>query len=105
MHERLLGGCIRIVADDAISLVPWEVSSTAGAERHPYSLPVLRDGGARFLSGAKYFYGHYFPPRDFLSGQVRESDEGLELDRGASGPLRRTPLRRRSMVLESTRHP
>jgi hypothetical protein len=66
----------------AISLVRWGSSlHFSDGEILTLSCVLLRDGGARFESGTRYFYGHYSPAsQELLYKQIRELYPELELD-------------------------
>src|SRR5829696_7084305 len=64
VDKRLLCGSIRIVADDRY--LPGPLGKPAPLQGWGDILSLscvpLWDGGARFEGGARYFYGHCFPP-------------------------------------------
>src|SRR3712207_1392614 len=64
VDERLVCRCIRIVADDRYLLGPLgKCAPLQGwGDILPLSCVLLRDGGTRFESRTRHFYGHYFPP-------------------------------------------
>src|SRR5215208_811269 len=63
VDERLLCGCIRIIADERYLFGPLGrcAPPQGWGDILSFSRVPLRDGGARFESGARHFYGHCFP--------------------------------------------
>src|SRR5215203_6111830 len=75
VDKGLLCGRIWIVADDRYLLGPLGKSAPLQGRGDilPLSRVLLRDGSARFESGARHFYSHYLPPsRGLLCAQIRE---------------------------------